>query len=71
MTSSYKKDWLEADRKRAMRMDQLYVLDGRHRKQHPMHGLYTGLHQETLIAEKWIDQLEGLENLLPSRISEF
>lgn len=54
-----------------MRMDQLYVLDGRHRKEHPMHGLYTGLHQETLIAEKWIDQLEGLENLLPSRISEF
>ena len=52
-------------------MIELYVLDGRHRSDHPMHGLYTGLHQETLIAEKWINQFEGMEQLLPSRISEF
>ena len=71
MRSMYKTEWVEEDRQRVMRMDQLYVLDGRHRPDHPMHGVYTGLHQETVIAEKWINQLEGLENLLPSRISEF
>lgn len=71
MTSGYKTEWVEEDRQRVMRMDQLYVLDGRHRKEHPKHGSYTGLHQETLIAAKWIDQLEGLEDLLPQRISEF
>ena len=54
-----------------MRMEELYVLDGRHRKDHPMHGLYTGLHQETLIAEKWMDQFKDMEHLLPSRISAF
>ena len=66
-----KKTTVAQDGARAMRMEQLYVLDGRHRSDHPMHGLYTGLHQETLIAEKWINQFEGMEQLLPSRISEF
>ena len=66
-----KRTTVAQDRARAMRMEQLYVLDGRHRSDHPMHGLYTGLHQETLIAEKWINQFEGMEQLLPSRISEF
>ena len=66
-----KKTTVEQDRKRAERMESLYVLDGRHRKDHPMHGLYTGLHQETLIAEKWMDQFKDMEHLLPSRISEF
>ncbi len=66
-----KKTTVEQDRQRAMRMEELYVLDGRHRKDHPMHGLYTGLHQETLIAEKWMDQFKDMEHLLPSRISEF
>ena len=65
-----KKTTIEQDRQRAMRMDSLYTLDERHRPEHPMHGLYTGLHQETLIAEKWMRQLEGMEHLLPSRISE-
>ena len=66
-----KKTTVAQDRARAMRMEQLYVLDGRHRSDHPMHGLYTGLHQETLIAEKWINQFEGMDQLIPSRISEF
>ena len=66
-----KKTSVEQDRARAMRMEQLYVLDGRHYKEHPKHGLYTGLHEETLVAEKWINQLKEMEHLLPSRISEF
>ena len=66
-----KKTTVEQDRQRAMRMEELYVLDGRHRKDHPMHGLYTGLHQETLIAEKWMDQFKDMEHLLPRRRSEF
>ena len=28
---------------RMLRMDRLYVLDGRHHKDHPQHGLFTGL----------------------------
>jgi len=62
----YKPEWAEEDRQRVMRMDSLYTLDERHRPEHPMHGLYTGLHQETLIAEKWMKQIEGMEHLLPS-----
>ena len=69
--TGYKTEWIEEDRQRVMRMDSLYTLDERHRPEHPMHGLYTGLHQETVIAEKWMNQLEGMEHLLPSRISEF
>ena len=30
-------------RERVQRMQNLYVLDGRHRPEHPYHGLYTGL----------------------------
>ena len=47
------KTTVEEDRQRALRMDQLYIEDGRHHKDHPKHGLYTGLHQEILIYEKW------------------
>ena len=49
----YQTKWLEEDRQRVMTMDQLYIEDGRHHKDHPKHGLYTGLHQEILIYEKW------------------
>jgi len=52
----YQKEWVEEDRQRVMRMDQLYIEDGRHHKDHPKHGLYTGLHQEILIYEKWKKQ---------------
>ena len=41
--SLYKTEWLEEDRKRVMDMERLYVLDGRHLPDNPMHGLYTGL----------------------------
>jgi len=49
----YQKRWLEEDRQRVMTMDRLYIEDGRHHKDHPKHGLYTGLHQEILVYEKW------------------
>jgi len=41
--TSYKPEWIEEDRERVMIMDRWYVLDGRHREDHPLHGLYTGL----------------------------
>ena len=41
--SFYKRDWLEEDKQRMMEMERLYVLDGRHLPDNPMHGLYTGL----------------------------
>ena len=63
----YQTEWIEEDRQRVMRMDSLYTLDERHRPEHPMHGLYTGLHQETLIAEKWKKQIERMEQLLPTK----
>ena len=41
--SMYKTDWLEEDRQRVLNMERWYILDGRHRYDHPQHGLYTGL----------------------------
>ena len=57
--TGYKPEWVEEDRQRVMTMDQLYIEDGRHYKDHPKHGLYTGLHQEFLIYEKWKKIKEG------------
>lgn len=39
----YKPEWIEEDKKRVTDMQRWYVLDGRHRPDHPQHGLYTGL----------------------------
>ena len=41
--TGYKSEWLEEDRQRVMDMERLYVLDGRHLPDNPMHGIYTGL----------------------------
>lgn len=41
--TSYKTEWIEEDKQRVMTMDRWYIIDGRHRKSHPLHGLYTGL----------------------------
>ena len=35
--------FVKEQRERAQRMQNLYVLDGRHRSDHPQHGLFTGL----------------------------
>ena len=36
-------EFAKEQRERIQRMQNLYVLDGRHRPEHPYHGLYTGL----------------------------
>ena len=47
--------WVKEQRERQMRMDRLYVLDGRHRKDHEMHGFYTGLAEKAEELEKELD----------------
>tara|TARA_R100000353_G_C6470170_1_gene186357 strand:+ start:290 stop:457 length:168 start_codon:yes stop_codon:yes gene_type:complete len=39
----YKKTTIEDDTQRFLTMDRWYVLDGRHRSDHPLHGSYAGL----------------------------
>lgn len=39
----YKKEWLQKDRERVLDLERWYVLDGRHLKEHKLHGVYTGL----------------------------
>ena len=41
--TAYKTEWLKEDKQRVLDMERLYVLDGRHLPDNPMHGLYTGL----------------------------
>jgi hypothetical protein len=41
--------WVKEQTERMLRMERLYVLDGRHLKTHKMHGFYSGL---TEIAEE-------------------
>ena len=48
-------EWVKEQRERQMRMDRLYVLDGRHRKDHEMHGFYTGLAEKAEEVEKELD----------------
>ncbi len=43
MMAAYKTEWVEEDRKRSLDMQRWYVLDGRHRPDHPQNGVYTGL----------------------------
>jgi len=45
-------EWAREQRERGLRMDRLYVLDGRHLKTHKMHGLYTGLYEKAEELEK-------------------
>lgn len=37
------KEFAEEERQRMLRMQRLYVLDGRHHSNHEFHGLYSGL----------------------------
>ena len=43
---------VQEDRERVMILDQLYIEDGRHRKDHSLHGLYTGLWEGWLKKQK-------------------
>ena len=47
--------WVKEQRERQMRMDRLYILDGRHLDSHEMHGLYTGLAEKAEELEKELD----------------
>jgi hypothetical protein len=44
--------WAEEQRQRTLRLDRLYVLDGRHHSDHPQHGLYTGLAEKADALER-------------------
>jgi len=44
--------FVKEQRERVQRMQNLYVLDGRHRPEHPYHGLYTGLADKAEELEK-------------------
>ena len=55
--SMYKTEWLEEDRQRVMNMERWYVLDGRHRPDHPQHGIYTGLSAKA-------DDLDSFDGIL-------
>ena len=48
--------WVEENRQRVLRMQRLYVLDGRHRPDHKMHSLYTGLAEKAEELEKDLDE---------------
>ena len=50
--------WVAEQRERVLRMDRLYVLDGRHKKDHKMHGLYTGLFEKAEELEKELQEDE-------------
>ena len=54
--TGYKNEWVEEDRQRVKRMDELFLRDGRDKSDHPQNGTYSGLHQEVLIYEKWKKQ---------------
>ena len=49
-------EWVKEQRERGLRMDRLYVLDGRHLESHEMHGLYTGLAERAEELEKELDE---------------
>jgi len=48
--------WVEENRQRTLRMQRLFVLDGRHRSDHPQAGLYTGLAEKAEELEKDLDE---------------
>ena len=42
----YMPEWNAEDHDRMLRMEELYVKDGRDNPEHPHHMTYTGLHQQ-------------------------
>jgi hypothetical protein len=56
MSTVMGKEWVKEQRERVLRMDRLYVLDGRHRKDHKLHGFYTGLFEKAEELEKDLDE---------------
>ena len=54
----YNPNWLKEDQQRVIDMDRWDQLDGRHKANHPLHGLYTGLAEKG----KALDRNEELKN---------
>ena len=48
--------WVKVQSERMLRMERLYVLDGRHLSDHPQHGLYTGLYEKAEELEKDLNE---------------
>ena len=48
--------WVKEQSERMLRMERLYVLDGRHLSNHPQHGLYTGLYEKAEELEKDLNE---------------
>tara|TARA_R100000781_G_scaffold2892_2_gene4381 strand:- start:234 stop:488 length:255 start_codon:yes stop_codon:yes gene_type:complete len=51
---SYQPEWRKEDEERGLRMERLYILDGRHRPDHKLRGLYTGLNAKGEELENYI-----------------
>ena len=49
--------WREENNRRVKRMNELFQLDGRDKKDHPKAGLFTGLHEEVLTYERLKEEL--------------
>ena len=62
MSTVMGKKWAKEQRERTLRMDRLYVLDGRHHatlpdgSPNPDHGFYTGLAAKAEELEKELDE---------------
>lgn len=50
--------------KRAERMERLFFLDGRDKKSHPRHGVFSGLNEEVELYKKWKDIFWRLDHHL-------
>ena len=53
--------WREENTRRVKRMNELYKLDERDKKDHPKAGLFTGLHEEVLTYERLKEELAVYE----------
>ncbi len=49
-------EWVKEQAARTLRMERLYILDGRHLKGHKMYGLYTGLLEKAEELEKQLEE---------------
>ena len=56
MSTVMGKEWVEENRQRTLRLQRLYILDGRHHKDHEFHSLYPGLAEKAEELEKELDE---------------
>ena len=49
-------EWVKEQSERMQRMERLYVLDGRHLKDHALHGFYSGLAENAEELEKELNE---------------